>query len=349
MKTVRNVYQKITSFSVLYQSYLKARLGKRDRDYVIHFSKHLEENMLELRNDLRNYTYQTGPYSQFAIYEPKERIITAASFRDRIVHHAVVDTLEPFIDPTFIEDSYACRKGKGTHKAIDRCQQLLKRYDWVLKCDIRKYFPSIDHKILKANLKRRIQDKSVLWLLDLMIDESPPQEPALYYYKGDDLFTPLERKKGIPIGNLTSQFFANLMLDPLDRFIKHELQIKGYVRYMDDFILFSNSKSQLFDARRGILDKLSSLRLQIHPKKQDIFPSKQSVPFLGFRIFKDYRKLLRNNVDSFSIRAKHQWYQVGRHELSYDELRTSLIAWIGHAEHANTWNLRKKTFQKIFV
>ncbi len=153
---------------------------------------------------------------------------------------------------SFIADSYACRKGKGTHAAVNRCQQFARRFRYVLKADIQKFFPSLDHEILKALVARKIKDPDVLWLVGQIIDHSNPQEEVLNYFPGDDLFTPGERRRGIPIGNQTSQFFANVYLDPLDHFVKDRLGIKGYVRYVDDFLVFSDDKQHLADVREQI-------------------------------------------------------------------------------------------------
>ncbi|HBE67465.1 MAG TPA: Retron-type reverse transcriptase [Planctomycetaceae bacterium] len=168
----------------------------------------LERELWALREQLVTKAYQPGEYRSIYIYEPKKRLISAAPYRDRIVHHALTGVLEPIFEPTFIFDSYACRAGKDTHAAVSRCQQFTRRFRSVLKADIRKFFPSMDHEILKSRLARKIKDPDVLWLAGLIIDNSNPQEDVTHYFPGDDLLTPLERACGIPIGNQTSQFFG---------------------------------------------------------------------------------------------------------------------------------------------
>ena len=208
---------------------------------TFHFD--LERQLNRLQDELRDKTYRPGPYRTFEIHEPKRRMISAAPYRDRVVHHALVNVLEPIYEKTFIADSYACRKGKGTHSAVQRGHEFARRYRYVLKADIQKFFPSLDHEICKELVARKIKDKQVIWLVAQIIDHSNPQEEVLNFFPGDDLFTPGERRRGIPIGNQTSQFFANVYLDPLDHFVKDRLGIKGYVRYVDDILVFSDDKS----------------------------------------------------------------------------------------------------------
>ncbi|MDR4488197.1 MAG: reverse transcriptase/maturase family protein, partial [Nitrospirales bacterium] len=234
MKRINGIWSQLVSFQHLLEAFRKARLGKRGRLGVGEFELNLEKNLFALQRELQEERYQPGAYRLFTIYERKPRVIAAAPFRDRVVHHAVLSLIEPLCDRTFISDSYACRRGKGVHAAVDRYQAWCRTYRYVLKMDIRHYFPSIDHDLLKEKLRRRIKDARVLALLDRIIDGSPHTDSACGYFPGDDLFTPLTRCVGIPIGNLTSQFFANLYLDDLDHFIKQALQIRPYLRYVDD-------------------------------------------------------------------------------------------------------------------
>ena len=183
-------------------------------------------------------------------------------------------------------------------------KQFARRFRYVLKADIQKFFPSLDHEILKALVARKIKDPDVLWLVGRIIDHSNPQEEVLNYFPGDDLFTPAERRRGIPIGNQTSQFFANVYLDPLDHFVKDRLGIKGYVRYVDDFLVFSDDKSHLADVREQVRDFLVGLRLRLHPKKSVIFPVKQGIRFLGYRVFPTHRLLPKENVRRFRRRVR---------------------------------------------
>jgi RNA-directed DNA polymerase len=242
MITYQNLYHKIWEFDNLLMALKKAQKGKREVKAVARFLFQQEKNLFWLQRVLKNKTYQPGKYKTFYIYDPKERMISAAPFHDRVVHHALCNIIEPLFDKTFIYDSYANRKGKGTHKAILRYQQYARKYPYVLKCDIRKFFPSIDHEILKEELRWKIQCEDTLWLIDKVIDGSNKQKPHDVYFPGDDLFTPFQRKKGLPIGNLTSQFWANVYMNRFDHFVKEELGVKGYIRYVDDFVVFGKNK-----------------------------------------------------------------------------------------------------------
>jgi retron-type reverse transcriptase len=333
MRTHKNLFMKIIAFENLLCAAQLAAQGKREQPNVMHFFHRLEENLWRLQEELAEQSYQPGEYSTFQIYEPKPRMISAAPFRDRVVHHALVNVIGPLFEKSFIFDSYANRVGKGTHRAIRRYQHFLKRYRYALKCDIKKYFPSIDHEILKALLRRQIADAKTLWLIDLIIDRSNPQEPVLNYFSGDDLFSPLSRRQGLPIGNLTSQFFANLYLDPLDHFVKEILRCAAYLRYVDDFVLFANCKAVLWRWQEQIAVFLQNLRLQLHPKRCYIFPARVGWPFLGQQVFRTHRRLVAGNVRSFKRRLR-LWQ-----EAPPENLEQRLASWVGHAKQADTHHL----------
>ena len=232
MKRLRDLWPQLIAFENLWRAWRQARRGKSRSTGAVAFELNLERELLTLQRELADGSYQPGGYRLFTLYERKPRLIAAAPFRDRVVHHAVMNIIEPPLDRTFIFDSYACRQGKGTHAAVNRYQRWAQRYPYVLKLDVRRYFPSIDHALLKAKLRRRIADPHVVALLDQIIDGSPADvagDPL--YFPGDDLLTPAERQRGIPIGNLTSQFFANLYLDDLDHWLKEQCRVPAYLRY----------------------------------------------------------------------------------------------------------------------
>jgi len=231
MKRHGNLWQRMISFPNLLRAAELAQRGKRFRPDVARFHFDLERELWQLHSELTDQTYQPGNYHTFHIYEPKKRLISAAPYRDRVVHHALTRVLEPIFERSFIFDSYACRKFKGTHAAVDRAQQFAGRFRYVLKADIRKFFPSMDHEILNGLIARKIKDAHVQWLIARIIAGSNPQEAVTMYFPGDNLFTPMERRRGIPIGNQTSQFFANVYLNPLDHFVKDELRFGGYARF----------------------------------------------------------------------------------------------------------------------
>ncbi len=236
MKTYRHLFEKVCTFENLHESYLRARKGKRFKADVDSFSYNLERELVRLERELKDGSYQPGEYRQFMIREPKERLISAAPFRDRVVHHAIHQVIEPIFDTRFIHDSYACRVGKGTHAAVRRFRQFLRHNRYVLKCDVQKYFPSVDHQILLALVRRRIKDERLMSLITQIVSHRPPDplSDVPQWFPGDDIFAPLERRRGIPIGNLTSQFFANIYLHELDAYVKFQLREKYYIRYVDD-------------------------------------------------------------------------------------------------------------------
>jgi len=347
MKRHGQLWQNAISFEALLHAAEQASRGKRFRPAVASFHFDQERALWKLHEELSTKTYRPGAYRSFFIYQPKKRQISAAPYRDRVVHHALVNVLEPIYERTFIYDSYACRKGKGTHAGVKRCQEFARRFRFVLKADVQKFFPSLDHEILKALVARKIKDRDVLWLVGQIIDHSNSQEEIVNYFPGDDLFTPSDRRRGIPIGNQTSQFFANVYLNPLDHIVKEQLEIKGYVRYVDDFLLFSDDKKHLADVREQIRDFLVGLRLRLHPAKNVIFPVGEGIRFLGYRVFPTHRLLPKENVRRFRRRVRDMQgdYAMGR--ASFAEIYQRLMSWNGHARQANTYRLRCQLFDTI--
>jgi len=347
MKRVGNLWSNIIDFDNLLFASCKAQRGKRFQDDVLRFNYDLEAELFDIRNELMEKTYQPGEYKTFEIYEPKKRMISASPYRDRVVHNALCNVIEPIFEKSFIYDSYANRKEKGTHKALDRFIKYFRSSQYVLKCDIVKYFPSIDHEILKNLLRRKIKCKDTLWLINLIIDNSNPQIPANEYFEGDDLFTPFERKKGLPIGNLTSQFFANIYLNQLDHFIKDELGIKKYVRYVDDFAVFSDDKLFLKELRQKIELELEKYRLRIHPVKSQITHATYGENFLGFRIFPNKIRVKSDNLRRARRRMKDLQDDYKNGLKGMDEIGQSIQSWVSHLNYGDTYRLRKDIFRKL--
>jgi len=297
---------------------------------------------------LQTKTYRPGPYAEFYVYDPKIRLISAAPYFDRVVHHALINVIGPIISRSFIYDTYACIKGKGTHKAIERYRQFQKKNKFVLKCDIKKYFFNVDHDILFEQLSRKIKCPDTLWLIKQIIDSSE-MKSELEYFPGDDLFTPLSRKKGIPIGNLTSQFFSNLYLDGFDHFVKEKIKARHYIRYCDDFVVFDNSKERLCEIKKNIVEYLESLRLNLHANKSRVFRTADGVDFLGFRIYPSHMRVRKSNVRHHrkKLRGVIEKYETGK--ISRLELNSFIQGWIGHVKHANSFNLRKELLSPIVL
>ena len=342
MKRYGDLYPQICAFDNLLEAARKARKGKRTKPNVARFDFQLERELFRLRTELTEKTWQPGPYTSFFIYEPKKRLISAAPYRDRVVHHALCNIIEPLFERGFIHDSYANRKDKGTHRAVDRYTEFCRKNRYVLQCDIRKYFPSIDHEILYQLVVRRIKDPDALWLIKHIIDSSNPQEPIHAYFPGDDLFTPFERRRGLPIGNLTSQFLANVYLNGFDHFVKRDLGCRYYIRYVDDFVVFSDDKDFLHQVKQQMAAYLTDLRLQLHPGKCQIFPVTQGATFLGYRIFPTHRLLKRENAHRFQRRLREMQHAYAHCGLTLEQVDQSIQSWIAHAGHAATFGLRRK-------
>jgi RNA-directed DNA polymerase len=244
-----NLFDRIANFQALHAAARRAIKGKRKKPGAAAFFANLEGELLALERQLRTGAYRPGRYVAFAVNDPKKRIVSTAPFRDRVVHHALCAVVEPIFEVGFIDHTFANRIGRGTHQAIDTYERYRDHHDHVLRCDIYRYFPAIDHAILKSDFRRRIACPSTLALLDLIVDCSNPQEPVALYFDGDDLFDPFRRRRGLPIGNLTSQFFANLYLDGFDHFVTEVLRAP-YVRYVDDFALFADDPATLLISRK---------------------------------------------------------------------------------------------------
>jgi RNA-directed DNA polymerase len=347
MKQFGYLFEQIVTFDNLYKAYLKARKGKKNRDEVARFSENLEQELFQLQNELQNQRWQPGQYRQFILYERKPRLISAAPFRDRVVHHALMHIIEPLIDKTFIFDNYACRSGKGVHIAIARYQHFARRYPYCLKMDVRRYFPSIDHDILKQQLSARINDPLTLLFLFRIIDKAPEYPDTPLYFPHDDLLTPLLRKTGLPIGNLTSQFFANLYLDEFDHWIKEKQKVKGYIRYVDDMFFFADNKSALWNLKKNIEIRLYNERLLCHQRKGQVRRTSEQIDVLGYQLTPYHRRLRNDNGFRFIRRLNKmaKGYKIG--QLDWQDINPRVQSWIGHAIHAETYQLRKTLFNQV--
>ncbi len=347
MKRYGHLWSQIICFANLLQAAKQAQRGKRFRNDILKFNANLEIELLQLQTELQTKNYIPGQYKTFEIVEPKRRLISAAPYRDRVVHHAVCNIIVPLLERSFIADSYANRKGFGTHRALRRFTQFTRSSTYILQCDIQKYFPSIDHAILKTLLRRKLKCPDTLWLLETILDHSNPQESLIHYFPGDDLLTPAERRRGLPIGNLTSQFFANLYLNGFDHFVQEQLKISKYLRYVDDFALFGEDKTQLQHARTEIEHYLATLRLKIHPVKSQLFKTHKGPTFLGFRILPQQIRVRTDNLRRAKKRLRKQQQDYLTHKIPLETLSQSIYSWIAHLEHGDTWQLRKKLFSHL--
>ncbi|MEN8443392.1 MAG: RNA-directed DNA polymerase [Cyanobacteria bacterium J06555_13] len=344
MKRYGNLWPQIVDFNNLWLAARLAQKGKRFRGNVLAFNHAIERELFCLLRELKAHTYQPGGYRTFEIKDPKSRIISAAPYRDRVVHHALCNVIMPLLEPTLVEQTYANRVGYGTHRALTQFTTWARRYRYCLQCDIQKYFPSIDHAILKAQLRRKIKCLETLWLIDTIIDASNEQIPVIDYFPGDDLLTPVTRSKGLPIGNLTSQSFANLYLSPFDHFVKEQLKLKQYLRYVDDFSAFSDDWQELADARVAMEGYLAKLRLKRHPIKSQLFETRHGVNFVGFRVLPDRIRVRSDNLRRARKRMKglQRLYATG--EIDLADLVQRIRSWEAHLMHGNTYRLRRKLF-----
>jgi len=339
MKRWGDLWPAVVSWPNLVLAARKARRGKRDREVVQRFEFNQERELLRLRRELEGNDYRPGPFTTHWITRPKPRLISAAPYRDRVVHHAVMNVLEPLLDRHFHPDSYACRTGKGTHAAARRVQQLMQRFPYTLQCDVVKFFPSIDHDILKEQFRTRIKDERVLALLDAIVDASNEQEPVVHWFPGDTLLTPVERRHGLPIGNLTSQWFANWYLTAFDHTLTSHRGVPGYVRYCDDFMLFGASRERLRAVLPVVVEHLAGLRLRLHGDRVRVSGSRSGRTFVGFRITPHTRRLRNASVRGFLRRLGRLRRALGRNRVGRAETGHRLAGWFGQVAQADSAGL----------
>ena len=329
MKTYNNLYKKLCSMNNLANAWRKARKGKTKKPYVIEFEKNIRENLLNLREELLTQNYKPKPLITFTIRDPKTRKISKADFRDRIIHHALIRVIEPIFDKTFIYDSCANRKGRGNLFALKSFDKYKRKITnnlhseaFCIKADIKHYFQEINQGILLRIIKGKISDEKVIWLIKQILDNSEQKSKGI----------------GMPLGNLTSQFFANVYLNELDYFVKHKLKSKYYIRYVDDFVLLHNSKLQLEIWKPEIEIFLKEeLNLELHKDKSKIIPLSRGVDFVGFRNFYHYRLLRKRNIRKMSLRVKC----CNKGIISEQKLLESVQGWNAYAKWANSYKLRK--------
>ncbi len=342
-KTFRHLWPQLVSFENLWLAYLAARRGKRARPGVASYELEAETRLLRLQEQLEAGEYVPGAYRTFVIREWKRRVVSAAPFEDRIVHHALCRVIEPIWEARFIHDTYACRRGKGTLAALDRAQHFARGHRYVLQIDIREFFPSIDHTVLETTLSRHIADTRALDLCRQLIASGRDvlaEEYTPHYFAGDDLFA-LLRPRGLPIGNLTSQFWANVYLHPLDLFIKQVLHCGAYVRYCDDLLLFHDDKSTLHRWKNAIREHLAALRLTLHENRAQLAPVAGGFPFVGWTVYPSKRRLRRRNVVRFQRRYRARLATYAAGAITFEQLSATVHGWIGQTKHGSTLGLRR--------
>ena len=332
----RDLWKELYSYENLIEAFKKARKHKTLKPYVQEFEKNLKDNILQLRMELVFYSYKPKPLETFILHDPKTRVISKSAFRDRVVHHALCNIIEPVFEKSFIYDSYANRKGKGVLKAIQRFDVFKNKVSknkqkgiFILKSDISHYFDTVDHQVLLRVIKKKINDRRVIWLIKQILNN---------YHTNHE--------KGMPLGNLTSQFFANVYLNDLDQYVKHKLKVSYYIRYVDDFVILDRSEIGLEDLKKKI-EKYASknLSLKLHKDKTKIFSLKRGIGFLGFKIFTYHRILKKKNKRAFLRKMRELEGMYLKKQVSYDKVYDSLEGWLAHTKHANTFRVRQKIIE----
>lgn len=314
------LFDRMTAFSHLYAAYRRAARGSRNAAGTARFTFHAEKELLRLQEELLTGSYSPGLYRYFTIHDPKERLICVAPFRDRVVHHALVGALEPLFEKGFIFHSYASRVGKGTHRAVKAAQRFASISPWYFQADIHKYFDSIDHGILMRILERKTADCRLLQLAARILETS-------------DRSRGISAGRGLPVGNLTSQFFANCYLDRLDHFVKQGLRARCYLRYMDDFLLFEESRELLKAYRDQLSDFLfRELGLELKPAATRLQSCRQGLNFLGVRIFPGSARLRNRNRVYMRRRTAARVREFRQGEISENQLAQSMQSVCAHLE-----------------
>lgn len=353
-KQIKNVYNTLCTYENLYEAYLQARKCKRYRDEILKFSFNLEENLMEIGEELKAHTYKVGGYREFYVYEPKQRLIMALPFKDRIVQWGIYQLLNPTFDKSYIFDSYGCRIGKGTLKAVQRLYYWLqlvgKKEDkfYYLKLDVSKYYYRVDHEVLIKILEEKIKDDEMIQLLKTIIN----YDGTLFGLKvNGDVNNPEDRLsgKGIPIGNLTSQMFANLYLNELDQYCKRTLGIKYYVRYMDDVIILHNDKKKLHEYKKLIQAFLEeNLKLNLN-KKTAIRPISLGIEFVGYRLWSTHIKIRKSTSLKMKRRLKYVKDQYNKNQISFDKVNSTVQSYMGIMKHCNSYNMQTKIFDSFIL
>lgn len=335
-----DLYSEICDFDNLFRAWLNAKKGKTKRRYVKRFQKNLKQNLAKLQEELKNQTYQPNELKTFILRDPKTRKISKSAFRDRVIHHAVCNLIGPMFEKNFIYDCHANIIGKGALKALERFDKFKRKVSrnntrecYILKADIKHYFEEIDHQTLVEIIKGKIKDERVIWLIKKILSVN-------------------NKTKGMPLGNLTSQFFANLYLNELDIFVKHKLRAKYYIRYVDDFVILHESKEQLEKWKIEINKFLKEkLKIELHPSKSNVLRLNSGINFLGFRVFFHHKLVRKSNLKNFERKFNNLKILFDEGIISREKALEFLEGWLAYCSHANTHKYRKhllKDFNKSF-
>jgi retron-type reverse transcriptase len=334
MKRTGNLFEQIVDRDNLRLAYSRALRGKRARRDAQQFAQRLDQNLEEMAEQVAAGTYPLGRYQQFIIHDPKERIITAPCFAERVLHHGIMNVCEPILDRWLIDDTFACRPGRGRIAALQRAQSFARRFAYFLKLDVRKYFDSIPHDRLLARLARRFKDRRLLELLAGIVGA----------FRGS-------RGRGLPIGSLTSQHFANCYLGGLDRLIKEELRIKGYVRYMDDLALWSDARSCLRSALATVEAYVrGELGLELKPSPY-LNRTAHGMDFLGCRLYRQHLVLSRRSRRRFrrKLIRLERLFAAGFLDAAQLQQRATALVAFARSAGVSSWRFRTRVLQELAV
>lgn len=363
------MFEKICNFENLLKAYYLARIGNHYKEAAVRFNFYLESNLFKIRQELLDGSFVTNPYKHFLVTEPKLRQISAPDFRDRVVQHALVSVIEPIFDPTFIADDYACRINKGTHYALRRIKKFLQasrsyygkdKEIYILKCDIKKFFPSISWDVLLVVIKKKIGCQRTFDLIEKIITTHRVYGELDKRRNNSqlDLFEEVVKeepvsvinRRGLPIGNLTSQLFANVYLNELDQYVKHILREKWYGRYMDDFFIISADKEHLKIIKEQINQfVIQTLKMTLHPKKSCIQKTKDGVCFVGYRVFWDHILIRGSTLLRFQKKYRKKMKLFKKGLLPLEKLILCQQSFCGHLKHADAYNLKKTMFKEMKI
>ncbi len=329
-----------------------AARGKRSSASVAAFLLDPFPQLEALARELNDRTYHPGSARAFVIQEPKRRLIAALPFRDRVVQHALIARSLPALERWFAPQSYACRTGKGTHRALRRATDLHRQFPWVLRLDLARFFPSIDHALLLQIILPRTPP-DLRWLARRIVAAGGPCEPVVHYFPGDDLLTPHQRPHGLPIGNLTSQVWANAMLTPVDHLLASLLGLGTFVRYCDDLLVYAADRERLQDAWERVESRCSELRLRLHPRKCRLHRTTEPVAFLGFVLQRRETavrvQLKTQNVRRFRSRMRLALREVAAGREETHRVVAAVRAWLAHARHGHTGRLCRAELERVTI
>jgi Reverse transcriptase (RNA-dependent DNA polymerase) len=343
-----DAFEEWTSLPALWDAAGRAARGKRHRESVARVLLELEPTLFELQRQLRAGTWRPGRPGQHVVCDPKVRTITAAPFEDRIVHQALCASVGPMLERGLVGDCFACRTGLGTHAALRRATAWARSYRWYAHLDVRKFFPSIDHALLTAQLARDVACERTLEVCRVIIAAGAPWSGGRHWhFPGDDLFAPAARATGLPIGNLASQHFANRYLSPVDHRARDRLRIRPYLRYMDDLLLFDDDRARLEAHCHDLEERCWRLRLRLHPWQ--VQPTRAGVSFVGYRILPDHIRVRRSTVRRAEARLREKLAEARRDPAAWPAFFDSLRATFAHWDHAHTWRLRERTLARLGI